>query len=124
MHRVVGRSSKFFVLLCSSLVVCFSRGLFSSQRTSQRVKVIRSLMREVCGLNPFEKRMVDVLKVGAGNPDKKIYKIAKGKVSRSCRCRRGFGLAVDVPSRCLAAVGVGGVVVVVGWLHVCSCWRC
>jgi hypothetical protein len=52
------------------------------QRTSQRVKVIRSLMREVCGLNPFEKRMVDVLKVGAGNPDKKIYKIAKGKVSQ------------------------------------------
>ena len=24
--------------------------------------------------------MIDVLKVGAGNPEKKIYKIAKGKV--------------------------------------------
>eukprot|EP00591_Stephanopyxis_turris_P002562 CAMPEP_0195516814 /NCGR_PEP_ID=MMETSP0794_2-20130614/8831_1 /TAXON_ID=515487 /ORGANISM="Stephanopyxis turris, Strain CCMP 815" /LENGTH=105 /DNA_ID=CAMNT_0040645503 /DNA_START=44 /DNA_END=361 /DNA_ORIENTATION=+ len=57
-------------------------------RTSKRVKVIRSIIREVCGLNPFEKRMIDVLKVGAGNPDKKIYKIAKKKLGTHHRALR------------------------------------
>ena len=66
----------FVVFRVVFFVLCFLL-----QRTSKRVKVIRSIIREVCGLNPFEKRMIDVLKVGAGaNPEKKIYKIAKKKV--------------------------------------------
>lgn len=57
-------------------------------RTSSRVRTIRAIIREVCGLNPFEKRMIDVLKVGAGNPEKKIYKIAKKKLGTHHRALR------------------------------------
>ena len=36
---------------------------------SQRVALVRSIIREVAGLSPYEKRLLDVLKVRAGVTD-------------------------------------------------------
>ena len=54
------------------------------QRQSKRVKLVRDIVREVAGQAPYEKRIMELLKVGR---DKRALKVAKRKVS-ACLGRR------------------------------------
>lgn len=47
------------------------------QRLSKRVKLVRDIVREVAGQAPYEKRLMELLKVGK---DKRALKVAKRKV--------------------------------------------
>jgi large subunit ribosomal protein L36e len=49
------------------------------QALGKRVKFVRSIVREVCGLAPYEKRLCELLRVGR---DKRALKLAKKKVRR------------------------------------------
>ena len=51
-------------------------------RLGKRVKNIRELIRDVVGSAPYEKRMMELLKVGR---DKRALKLAKRKVRDSTR---------------------------------------
>ena len=58
---------------------------FKMQKTSKRVHFVRSLIREVAGFAPYEKRITELLKVGK---DKRALKVAKRKLGTHKRAKR------------------------------------
>jgi large subunit ribosomal protein L36e len=44
--------------------------------------MVRSLVQEVMGMSPYEKRLLDMLKVSGASAEKRMYKFAKRRVSR------------------------------------------
>ncbi|CAB9507983.1 60S ribosomal protein L36 [Seminavis robusta] len=49
-------------------------------RTSKRVTLCREIAREVVGLAPYERRILDMIKTGGSSADKRIYKYAKRRL--------------------------------------------
>lgn len=49
-------------------------------QASLKTKNVRSLIREVAGFSPYEKRLLDMIKVYGSGADKKLYKTAKKRL--------------------------------------------
>eukprot|EP00540_Astrosyne_radiata_P002487 CAMPEP_0116863730 /NCGR_PEP_ID=MMETSP0418-20121206/24403_1 /TAXON_ID=1158023 /ORGANISM="Astrosyne radiata, Strain 13vi08-1A" /LENGTH=106 /DNA_ID=CAMNT_0004498821 /DNA_START=27 /DNA_END=347 /DNA_ORIENTATION=+ len=47
---------------------------------SKRTKLCREIAREVVGLSPYERRILDMIKTGGSAADKRIYKFAKKRL--------------------------------------------
>jgi len=57
-------------------------------RAGDRVKLIRSVVREVSGWAPYEKRIMEILKGGGNNPSKRAWKFAKKRLGTHYRAKR------------------------------------
>eukprot|EP00344_Euplotes_crassus_P004773 CAMPEP_0197013210 /NCGR_PEP_ID=MMETSP1380-20130617/65515_1 /TAXON_ID=5936 /ORGANISM="Euplotes crassus, Strain CT5" /LENGTH=115 /DNA_ID=CAMNT_0042437289 /DNA_START=21 /DNA_END=368 /DNA_ORIENTATION=- len=52
---------------------------------TKRVKFVRDLVREVCGFAPYERRVIELLRVGK---DKRARKLAKRRLGTMVRAKR------------------------------------
>ena len=62
------------------LVHHFLVEITKKQALGKRVSLCRSIAREVCGLSPYERRILDMIKTGGSAADKRIYKFAKKRL--------------------------------------------
>ena len=65
----------------------------------------RSIAREVCGLAPYERRILDMIKSGGSAADKRVYKFAKRRLGSHKRAlvKREDIKAVNSAQRARAA---------------------
>eukprot|EP00948_MAST-09A_sp_MAST-9A-sp1_P002256 g2256.t1 len=54
--------------------------MLRKRKQNKKISLIRAVAAEVCGLSPYEKRLLEVLKTGGAGADKKIYKMAKKRL--------------------------------------------
>jgi len=52
-----------------------------SQRLTKKTKFVRDLVREVCGFAPYERRCIELLRIGK---DKRALRFCKKRVSIAC----------------------------------------
>ena len=53
---------------------------YLSQKLGKRTALCREIAREVCGLSPYERRILDMIKTGGSAADKRVYKFAKKRL--------------------------------------------
>lgn len=56
-----------------------SRPVTKKGRISKRAKMVREIVREVAGFSPFEKKIIEQLRTGLANVEKKCVKQARAK---------------------------------------------
>jgi len=72
----------------------------------KRVSLCREIAREVAGLAPYERRILDMIKTGGSAADKRIYKFAKRRLGSHKRAvaKREDIKAVNAAQRAKAAL--------------------
>jgi large subunit ribosomal protein L36e len=69
----------FFTVYLHCLI-CIRFTLLLLQKLGKRVSMCRTIAREVVGLSPYERRILDMIKTGGSSADKRIYKFAKNRL--------------------------------------------
>ena len=67
-------SELFHPTIISHNTTCFA------QKLGTRVALARAIAREVVGLSPYERRIMDMIKTGGAAADKRVYKFAKRRL--------------------------------------------
>ncbi|CAE8584283.1 unnamed protein product [Polarella glacialis] len=57
-------------------------------RKSERVALVREVVREVVGFAPYERRMIELLKIGSASTFKRALKLAKKRLGTHRRGKR------------------------------------
>ena len=54
-------------------------------RLGKRVKVVREVIREVCGFAPYERKMMELIRTGVPAKEKKAVKVARKRLGSQRR---------------------------------------
>jgi len=61
---------------------------YKKGRLGKRVSVIREIIREVCGLAPYERKMMEMIRTGVAIKEKKAVKLARRRLGTQTRAQR------------------------------------
>ena len=61
---------------------------YKKGKLGTRVALVREVMREVCGLAPYEKKMMEMIRTGVASKEKKAVKIARKRLGSNKRAQR------------------------------------
>ena len=61
------------------------RSSFTKGKVTQRGEIVRDVIKEVCGFAPYEKRIIELLRIGK---DKRALKFAKKRLGTHLRAKR------------------------------------
>lgn len=57
-------------------------------RLHPRVQAVRSVITEVCGLSPFQRKMMEMIKTGEAKQEKKAVRLARKKIGSHKRAQK------------------------------------
>jgi len=60
-------------------------------KLGRRVALIREVIRDIAGYAPYERRIMELLKGGGNNPQKRAAKFAKARLGTHIRAKRKVG---------------------------------
>ena len=61
---------------------------YKKGKLGKRVALVREVMREVCGLAPYERKMMEMIKTGVAAKEKKAIIIARRRLGSNKRAQR------------------------------------
>ena len=61
---------------------------YKKGRLGKRVAVVREVIREVCGLAPYERKMIEMIRTGDAGKEKKAVRIARRRLGTNKRAQR------------------------------------
>ena len=61
---------------------------YSKGRSHDRVKGVREVISEICGLSPFERKMCELIRTGIPSKEKRAVKLARRKLGGQGRANR------------------------------------
>jgi len=65
-------------------------------RLGERVKLVRGIINEVAGSAPYEKRIMEILKGGGNNPNKRAWRFAKLRLGTHRRAKKKVSDMVQI----------------------------
>lgn len=84
-RKGVSGFSRFGAVLCVASAEPVHPTPLTLQSSSKKMEVIREVIRDVAGLAPYEKRVLDIIKTGGANAEKRTYKFAKNRLGTHTR---------------------------------------
>ena len=60
---------------------------YNKGRLGKRVAIVREVMREVCGLAPYERKMIELIRTGVASKEKKAVKLARRRLGTNKRAQ-------------------------------------
>ncbi len=57
-------------------------------RSTKRVLAVRSVISEIAGFSPYERKIIEMLRTGDATKEKKAVKLARKKLGQQKRARR------------------------------------
>ena len=57
-------------------------------RSTKRVLAVRSVVNEIAGFNPYERKIIEMLRTGDATKEKKAVRMARRKLGQQKRARR------------------------------------
>ena len=60
---------------------------YKKGKLGKRVKMVREVIREVCGLSPVERKMMELIRTGVAAKEKRALKLARKRLGTHTRAK-------------------------------------